>query len=391
MNILKFILKKEFRQIFRDKTILAMMLAVPTVQLIILPLAMDFEVKNVNISVVDHDHSTWSQQLINKIAASGYFRIVSADPSYRQALEKIEKGNADLVLEIPPHFERDLVRQGTQQLGIFIDAINGTKALIGGNYLRQVIGDFNASLPVNTRTTQVIPEDMPEDDGPVPALRLSAPPEAGTIDITYSNWFNPLAEYKYYIVPGILVILLTMVGGFLSALNIVREKELGTIEQINVSPVKKWEFILGKLIPFWLLGMLVFSIGLLVCLIVYGITPEGSLALLYLFAAVYLIAVLGFGLLISTYCDTQIQAMFIAFFFVMIFILMSGLFTSIESMPGWARAIADGTPVTHFIKVVRMIVLKGSGFADVLPEFLYILLFGAALNSWAILNYRKTS
>lgn len=372
MNVLRFILQKEFRQIFRDKTILAMMLAVPTVQLIILPLAMDFEVKNVNVSIVDHDHSSYSQKLITKIASSGYFRLISADPSYREALTHIEKGDADLVLEIPEGFERNLVREGSQQVGLYVDAINGTKALLGGNYLRSVIRDFNANLRINP----VRP------DGAAPRAR---------INITYSNWFNPLAEYKYYIVPGILVILLTMVGGFMSALNIVREKEVGTIEQINVTPIKKWEFILGKLIPFWIIGMIVFTIGLLVCWGIYGIFPEGSIALLYLFAALYLVAVLGFGLLISTFSDSQIQAMFIAFFFVMIFILMSGLFTSVESMPAWARTISNLTPVTHFIKVVRMIVLKGSGFIDVLPEFLYIGAFALALNGWAIWSYKKTS
>lgn len=381
MKVLRFILQKEFRQIFRDKTILAMMLVVPTVQLTILPLAMDFEVKQVNVSIVDHDHSTLSGKLINKIFSSGYFRLASADRSYREALTHIEKGNADLILEIPGNFERNLIREGRQQLGIYVDAINGTKAFIGGNYLQSVIRDFNAGLRINVMRVSP-PGNAAAQYAIVPAAK---------INVTYSNWFNPRAEYKYYIVPGILVILLTMVGGFMAALNIVREKEVGTIEQINVTPIKKWEFILGKLIPFWIIGMVVFTLGLGVCRGIYGIFPEGSFALLFLFAALFLVAILGFGLLISTFCDTQIQAMFIAFFFVMIFILMSGLFTSVESMPAWARTISNLTPVTHFIKVVRMIVLKGSSFADVFPEFLYIGAFAVALNGWAIRNYRKTT
>lgn len=373
MNVLRFLLQKEFRQIFRDKTILAMMFALPVVQLIIIPLAMDLDVKNINIAVVDHDHSPLSQKLLSKVGSSGYFKLVSADPTYKEALIRIEKEEADLVLEIPSGFERNLVREGSQQLGIYIDAINGAKAFIGGNYLNTVIKDFNAGLDINITGSE--------------ALKTSP----GLIDITHSIWFNPLAEYKYFIVPGILVLLLTMVGGFMAALNIVREKEVGTIEQINVSPLKKWQFILGKLIPFWIIGMIVFTLGLLVCWIVYGIFPQGNIALLYLFAAVYMIALLGFGLLISTYADSQIQAMFIAFFFMMIFLLMSGLFTSVESMPVWARTISNLTPVTHFIKVVRMIVLKGSGFADVLPEFLYTIAFAVTLNGWAIWNYKKTS
>ena len=191
-------------------------------------------------------------------------------------------------------------------------------------------------------------------------------------------------------VPGILVLLLTLIGGFLTALNIVKEKEIGTIEQINVTPIKKWEFILGKLIPFWIVGMIVFTVSLIVMYLVYGIFPKGSLAVLYLFAAVYLVALLGLGLLISTFADTQLQAMFVAYFFMMIFMLMSGFFTSVESMPGWARTMSDFTPVTHFIRVVRLIVLKGSGLKDVSPELLYLGGFAVVLNSLAIFNYRKT-
>jgi len=373
MKKLRFLLQKEFRQIFRDKTILAMMLAVPTIQLIIIPQAMNFDIKNINISIVDNDHSTYSQKLITKIGSSGYFRIVSSDNSYQRALRHIENGSADLVMELPHGFERNLIREGSQKIGISVDAINGSKASIGGAYLNSVITDFSAGLEVNQ-------------------INLSAKPgPAGFMDITYSNWFNTLAEYKFYIVPGVLVLLLTLIGGFMSALNIVREKEVGTIEQINVTPIKKWEFILGKLIPFWIIGMIVFSVGLLVCWIVYGITSVGSIALLYSIAGVYLIALLGFGLLISTYSDSQVQAMFIAFFFILIFILMSGLFTSVESMPAWARIISNATPVTHFIKIVRMIMLKGSGFSDVKSELAYILVFALVLNGWAIWNYRKTA
>ncbi len=372
MKVLRFILQKEFRQIFRDKSILALMFVMPVVQLIIIPLAMNFDVKNINVSITDHDHSTYSGKLISKIASSGYFRIISIDPSYRNALMKIERGDADLVMEIPPSFEKNLVREGVEKVGISVDAINGTKALIGGGYLNAVISDFSANLEINLKTA-------------------SGKQNQGLIDIRYSNWFNPLAEYKYNIVPAILVLLLTMIGGFISSLNIVREKELGTIEQINVTPIKKWQFITGKLIPFWMIGMIVFSIGLLVCRLVYGISPQGSIGLLYLFAAVYLVALLGFGLLISTFSNSQVQAMFVAFFFMMIFMLMSGLFTSVESMPGWARTISNLTPVTHFIRVMRMIVLKGSGFQDVRMEFIYLCCFALVLNGWAIWNYKKTS
>ncbi|MBS7254087.1 ABC transporter permease [Flavobacterium branchiicola] len=374
MKVLLFILQKEFRQIFRDKTILAMMFAMPIIQLIILPLAANFEVKSVNVVYVDHDHSSYSQKLINKIGSSGYFQIVGTPDSYLKALKLIETGEADLILEVPAGFERNLVREGSQKVYIAADAINGTKSNIGYAYLNVVIADFSRDLDIRKKIPQ-----------------QSASLSPSLITLSGTNWYNPRAEYKYYMVPGILVLLLTLIGGFITALNIVREKEIGTIEQINVTPIQKWQFILGKLIPFWIVGMIVFTVGLTVMYLVYGIFPKGSLAVLYLFAAVYLVALLGLGLLISTFADTQLQAMFIAFFFMMIFMLMSGFFTSTDSMPNWARTMSEFTPVTHFIKVVRLIVLKGSGLAEVGKELVYLIIFAIVLNGLAIYNYRKTS
>lgn len=373
MRIMIFILRKEFRQIFRDKTILAMMFVMPVVQLIIMPLAANFEVKNVNVAYVDHDHSSYSQKLLHKITSSGYFKLAGTPDSYKNGLKMIEEGNADLVLEIPPGFERNLVREGSQKVNLSVDAINGTKSALGGSYLRSVINDFNSSLDVNIKLSARKPDITP-----------------AKMIIKETNWYNPRAEYKYYMVPGILVLFLTLIGGFITALNIVKEKEIGTIEQINVTPIKKWQFILGKLIPFWIVGMTVFTIGLIVMYVIYGIFPEGSLLTLYIFAAVYLIALLGLGLLISTFADTQLQAMFIAYFFMMVFMLMSGFFTNTDSMPDWAGKMSNLTPVTHFIKVVRLIVLKGSSFYEVQTEFFYLIGFAVLLNGLAIYNYRKT-
>ncbi|SKB61263.1 ABC-2 type transport system permease protein [Soonwooa buanensis] len=374
MKVLAFILQKEFRQILRDKTILSMMFFAPIMQLIILPLAANFEVKNVNVAYVDNDHSSYSRQLGNKIASSGYFKMVGNPKSFKEGLEMIEYGTADLILEIPTGFEKNIVREGSQKVNLSADAINGTKASLGAAYLVQVLADFNSNLDINIKAP----------NGSVMA-------HIAKISLENTNWYNPRAEYKYYMVPGILVLLLTMIGGFITALNIVKEKEVGTIEQINVTPIKKWQFILGKLIPFWIIGLLVFTLGLVVMYLFYGIFPKGSLLVLYLFAAVYLVALLGFGLLISTFADTQLQAMFIAFFFMMIFMLMSGFFTSIDSMPDWAITVSNFTPVTHFIKVVRLIVLKGSGLSDVAMELFYISLFAVGLNAFAIWNYKKTS
>jgi ABC-2 type transport system permease protein len=209
--------------------------------------------------------------------------------------------------------------------------------------------------------------------------------------VVTANWFNPLMNYKFFMVPGILAVLLTMVGASLSALNIVKEKEIGTIEQINVTPVHKYHFILGKLIPFWVIGLIILSIGLTIAWLVYGIVPLGSFVVIYCFAALYLLAVLGLGLLISTVTNNQQQAMLISFFLIMVFVLLGGLYTSIDSMPGWAKAVTKLNPVAYFVEVIRMVVLKGSGFADISRDMLIMLGFAVILNGWAIYSYKKRS
>jgi ABC-2 type transport system permease protein len=372
MRTLRFLLQKEFRQIFRDPAILRIIFIVPTVQLLLLPWAADYEVKNVRLSVVDHDHSPYSRQLVSKITASGYFRLNDYSAAYNDALQQVERDGSDLILEIPASFERNLVKEDASTLFIAVNAINGVKANLGGAYLRSIIQDFNRQV----RTDWIqFPRFNPELN----------------IEVTSSNWFNLLMNYKYFMVPGILVVLVTMVGSFLASLNIVREKEIGTIEQINVTPVKKYHFILGKLIPFWVLGILILSIGLVIARVAYGIIPAGSLFVIYCFAAVFLLAVLGLGLLISTYTSTQQQAMLLSFFMMMVFILLSGLYTSIDGMPGWAQVIARLNPVTYFIEVMRMVVLKGSGFKDITSQLLIMSGFAVVLNSWAVVNYKKRS
>jgi len=344
----------------------------PIIQLVILPWAADYEMKNIRLSVVDHDHSAYSQKLVNKITASKYFVLNDFSDSYNEAFAQIEKDQADLILEIPAAFEKDLVRQSSANLYIAGNAINGVKANLGSAYLRTIVQDYN--------------KDVRMDWLQLPRFNTET-----QIEVASSNWYNPLLNYKFFMVPGILVILLTMVGSNLTAINIVREKEIGTIEQINVTPIKKHHFILGKLIPFWILGLLVLTLGFTIAWAVYGIIPLGSYLTIYVFAAVYLLAVLGLGLLVSTYAGTQQQAMLISFFLMMVFILLGGLYTSIDSMPEWAQWITHFNPVSYFIEVMRMVVLKGSTLADIKQHLFIMLGFAAVFNGWAVMSYRKRS
>jgi len=372
MRTLIFLLRKELTQIFRNKLILRMSLAMPVVQLIVLPFAVNYEIRNINLSVVDHDKSEYSRMLINKFTSTGYFMLADYPYSYEKALEKIENDETDLIIEIPKNFESDLIRESKTKIMISANAISGQTAGLAVAYSNSIIKDFNNDIRTEwVQTTRT-------NNRPV-------------IEITSSNWFNPGMNYKYFFVPGVLGLLVTMVGFLLTALNIVKEKEDGTIEQLNVTPIKKYQFILGKLIPFWLLGLGILTIGFIVSYIVYGIIPAGSFLLIYFFAAVYLVALLGFGLFTSTFAETQQQAMFVAYFIMMIFILLGGLFAPIENMPDWARLLTYINPVSYFIEVMRMIVLKGSGFFDLINHLGVIVLFAILFNSLAIWNYKKTT
>ncbi len=375
MRTLFFLLQKEFIQMFRDPGLLRTLFMMPTIQLIILPFAANYEIKNMNLSVVDNDHSAYSRQLIDKMTASGYFRLTDYSPTYEKAAKAIELDKADLIMVIPPNFEKNLVREGKTDLQLAINAVNGVKGGMAGSYAGRIVQEFNQEIVINKQ----------------PLQRVSAAP---SVDVVPRYWFNENLDYKHFMVPGIMGILVTMVGSFLAAGNIVKEKEMGTIEQLNVTPIKKWQFILGKLIPFWCLGMMVLSVGMLVTRLIFGIVPmSGLLGYLniYAFAAIYLVSFLGFGLLISTMVDTQQQSMFVAFFFMMIFVLMGGLYTNVDSMPEWAKWIVRFNPPSYFIEVSRMIFLKGSTLFDVLPQLIKVLGFGVVLNGLAIWNYRKRS
>ena len=386
MKTLGFLLEKEFRQLLRNRQLLRMLLLAPLIQLIILPLAADYSVKNIAISVVDNDHSPTSRRLIEKIVSSGYFKLKGYVGSYKEGLKMVEQDEADLALQIPVHFERDLVREDKKQVYVAINAIEGTKANLGGAYLGNIVTDFNSEIRLQWQVS-----GAGGTSGASDASGASGASGAPQVSVASSNWYNPFLNFHLYMVPAILVTLVTAMVAMQSAFNIVQEKESGTIEQINVTPIKKHIFIIGKMTPFMVLGIILFTMGLFVGWLFYGIVPLGSLWVLYGSLIVYLFSMLGLGLLVATYSGTQQQAMSLSFFFINIFNMMSGVFTAVDSMPGWAQAIVNLFPPSHFIKIMRPVVLKGSGFNDVLPEILWLVALGVGLNLWAVLNYRKTT
>lgn len=371
--MLKFLIEKEFKQIFRDSFLPRMILAMPLMMMLVFPFAANQEVKNIKLSVVDNDHSTYSERMLQKVTASGYFKLTDVSATNKDAMKSIESGNADIVFEIQDEFERNLNNDGVGRVMISANSVNGTKGSLGSQYLSSILTDYA--------------DELREEYG---GQTVGASAEIPSFGITPQYKFNPHLDYKVFMVPALMVMLLTMLCGFLPALNIVGEKEKGTIEQMNVTPVKKLMFVIAKLIPYWIIGFVVLGICMILAALVYGILPVGSLLTIFLFASIYIIVVSGFGLIISNYSDTMQQAMFIMFFFVMILLLMSGLFTPTTSMPQWAQAIAAANPLKYFIQVMRLVYLKGSVFKDMLPQFFVLSGFAFALNTWAVMSYKKS-
>ncbi len=373
MKTIGYIIQKEFKQIFRNKGMLPIIFILPILQLVILSNAATYEVKNIKFSYIDYDHTTTSRALIEKFNASTYFDVLTDFNSSKEASSAMLAGEVDVVLEIPNHFERNLLKEKTTDLSITINAIDGAAAGVESGYVNQIVQSFNKDVKMNIMDT---------------SKKIAQPVSIESIP---SFWYNTTLDYKTFMVPGILVLLVTMITLFLSGMNIVREKEIGTLEQINVTPIRKSQFIIGKLFPFWVIGMGLLTIGLILAKIIFNVPMIGSIVLLYAYTSIYILVILGMGLLISNFTDTQQQAMFIAWFFIVIFILMSGLFTPIESMPKWAQIVTEFNPIKYFVEIVRMVMLKGSGFMDILPQLWKTLLYAFIMNGLAVWSYKKVN
>lgn len=371
MKTIHYILQKEFRQIFRNKIMLPMIFGVPLLQMLLLVFAATFDMKRIDMVVVDQDLSETSRELISKFNGIPFYQVKQGVWDVKQGEEMLLKDDADVVLVIPQNMEKNLIRDDKTQIQLLINAIDGNSAQLIFSYSSQIIMDYNKKLIAEWKG---IPEFNPPSE----------------VKISENYWYNTELEYKWYMAPGILAILVTIIGMFMSGMNLVREKEIGTIEQLNVTPIKKYHFIIGKLVPFWIIALFDLAFGLLIAWVIFNLPVVGSLWVLFAMTSVYLIGVLGLGLFISTITETQQQVMFISFFFMMLFILMGGIFTPVESMPHWAQLINRLNPIYYFMRIMRMVVLKGSGFTDLLEEFFSLLVLGTIFLSLAIWRYRKT-
>ena len=344
--MIKYLIQKEFLQIRRNAFLPKLIIMFPIVIMCVMPWVMQMEVKNIVVDVVDIDHTVESQRLVQQIAASNYFIFGGQKNTYAEAMKDIEKGRADVILEI---------RDGKYLIAA--NAVNGTKGSMGSAYLSQIVSaPFSASSATSVLTL-----------------------------------YNKQQNYKLFMIPALFAIVMMLMTGFLPTLNIVGEKESGTIEQINVTPVSKWSFILAKLIPYWLIALFVITVCLLLAWLVYGITPGGPIWLVYVLAMLLALFFSSFGLIVSNYSDTMQQAMFVMWFFVVSIMLLSGLFTPTRSMPQWAYLTTYINPMHYFIDAIRTVFIRGGGLHETAHQVLALVGIGTLMGCWAVQSYKKNS
>jgi ABC-2 type transport system permease protein len=376
-----FLAHAEVLHVVRDRATLAQVLVVPIVQLLILSNAATFQVLNTPVYIVDLDRTSASRGLVNRLAASGNFEMAGASASMEVANEAMLAGQVTMIVTIPHDFEVSLVRTRSASVELSVNAEKGSAAGIVQSYASRVLTSYSAELTERMRPVA----------GAIGAGEADPPPapRAPRIDVRLRSWYNPTLNYQHYMVPGILVALVTMIGTLLTAQNIAREKELGTLEQLNVTPITRGQFIAAKLLPFWGLALLELGLGLIVGRFVFGVPIRGNPLLLFGVAGVYLAVALGIGLWISTLVDTQQQAMFVTFFIVNIYLLMSGLFTPIDSMAPWVQVASQLNPVRHFVTISRAILVKGAGLAEIARPLTILVVYAAVVLTFAIRQYSK--
>lgn len=381
MRPILFLAWAEVLHIVRDRATLAQVLMVPIVQLLVLSNAATFTIHATPTYVVDYDRSSTSRGLVNRLTASGHFRVMGQSLSPDQANEALLHGEATAVVTVPSRFEESLMRTGAAPIEFQVNAEKGSAAGIVQSYAASIIAAYADEVSVRMRPAS----------GSVRVGGGEAPPQRGVtrIEIRIRSWYNPTLNYKHYMVPGILVLLVTVIGTLLTAQNIAREKELGTLEQLNVTPITRGQFIAAKLLPFLALAMIEITLGLIIGRLVFGIPIRGSLFLFYGAAIIFMIATLGIGLFISTLVETQQQAMFVTFFVVMIYNLMSGLFTPIDSMPHWVQFLAEFNPVRHFVAISRAVLVKGAGLTEVARPLGILVVYATVVFTFAVRQYSK--
>ena len=359
------LVQKEFLQIRRNSFLPRLIIAFPILVMLLMPLIMTMDVRNVNVAVVDLDRSTTSRRIASHIEASEYLTLAQTTLEYPLAIDALEQGAVDVIVQIPDNFERDMTVATPERISITANAVNATKGGLGMQYVVQTIAHTLAELR--------------GENSPAKLSEL----------VTIENRYNPTLNYRHYMIPALMIILFILICGFLPALSIVGEKESGTIEQINVTPISRFMFILSKLVPYWIIGLFVVTVAMLVARLVYGLAPVGSIGAIYFGALLFILTISGFSLTIANFSETMQQTMFVMFFFIMTFMLMSGLLTPIDSMPVWAQRFTLILPPRYYVEILRSVYLKGTTIAELWTNYAALGIFAIIFNTLAALTYKK--
>lgn len=353
---------------FRNLLLPIVFILLPIAMMNVVPRIATQEVKNLNITVIDCDHSTLSSRLIQKLQASEFFNLYTICPNYEKAYALLEEGKVDFIVTIENEFEHNLYRTGGADVMVTVNAVNGMKGGLGNAYLTQIMMQYARQLTADNGT-------------------MAKPP----VNVEPRYLFNASLDYKPYMIPALMAMTLILLVSFLPALNVVGEKERGTIEQINVTPVSRIEFILSKMIPYWTIGIFIVGFSMILAWKIHDVVPAGSVWLVFLFNIVYIFTISSLGLTISNYSDNMRQAAIVMFFFIVIFILTSGLISPIASMPHWAQEATRLNPLRYIITAMREIYLKGSSFHKLLPQFIPLCIYGILASIWAVVSFRKNN
>lgn len=366
----RYLLEKEFKQIARDRILLTMIFLFPTIMIGLTPWVINFNLRHLDLAVVSHDPGgNYSRLLLQKLEASPDIDIIGLYTSEEPAYQAVDRNKEEMILVIPPDFSRDMELSRHASVRVIANAINSTNAVMAMNRMSGLIADTSE---------EILTEKVGLSSG-----------SGRPVEIRMLDRYNPTLNYKYYMLPAILVMVLTMLCGIYPAIGLANEKEVGTITQINLSPLRRSTYIVAKVLPYWLIGISTTLLGTLLIYLIYGLAPVGSYLLILLSALLFSGVIAFQGVAIANLAKSVQQAMFMELFSVMIFFIISGLFTPISTMPWWSKVIAYINPITYLNIIMRMVYLKGSPLTDLWPYLAALTAIGLVNALLAVLTHRK--
>ncbi len=364
------LIRKELIELLQDPRLFGVVIVAPVLQLTVLGYAATTDVRDIPVVIVDADRSAQSRELIHRFEASSNFKIVGLESSTNELDRWLDRGQAWMAVSIPPDYGQTIAKGQAATVQVVADGTDSNSTIVALSYTLNLITGYSQELMAATGSTGAIAASLVS-----PAIRI---------------WFNPRLESRDFMIPGIVALLLLVITTNLSAMAIVREKEIGTLEQLSVTPLARWELITGKLLPYAFIGMLDVVLVLVVAIFWFEVPMRGSLLLLFGMSGVYLLSTLGLGLFVSTISQTQQQAMMTAtFFFLIPMIYLSGFIFPIENMPAWIQPITFLIPLRYFLVILRGIFLKGVGLETFWPQALALFVWGAVMLTLATLRSSK--